>query len=307
MVNFADSNKTSRLMKRLTDAIREYLPEFLPDNWDGNIFCVETNAALTYGTNAMTGLLAIYSFTLVRQGWLKILYNNEQLLLSKDDLYFYNSGFTVRVIDASPDYQGYCIMADADYVLTASTVHKTMETVYFPIIELRQPRMTLTAVEADHLSQFMAQMAQYQRSGHPYMNESTSLLFGLFLLDLSAMQEVAIKSNRHPKRYMDLYKQFVQLLPLHYIEHHDVGFYAGELNITTTYLSRIIRQMTGRTVIDHIERMLLIEAMWLLNSTTLSIAQIAERLHFAESTTFSRFFRRLKGLTPNNYRNKPQP
>ncbi len=127
-----------------------------------------------------------------------------------------------------------------------------------------------------------------------------------FLLDLSAMQEVAIKSNRHPKRYMDLYKQFVQLLPLHYIEHHDVGFYAGELNITTTYLSRIIRQMTGRTVIDHIERMLLIEAMWLLNSTTLSIAQIAERLHFAESTTFSRFFRRLKGISPNNYRNRPQ-
>lgn len=53
--------------------------------------------------------------------------------------------------------------------------------------------------------------------------------------------------------------------------------------------------------------MLLIEAMWLLGSTTLSIVQIAERLHFADSTTFSRFFRRLKGANPNAYHNKSHP
>ena len=50
--------------------------------------------------------------------------------------------------------------------------------------------------------------------------------------------------------------------------------------------------------------MLLNESMWLLNTTTLSVAQIAERLHFADSTTFARFFRRMKGVTPSDYRNR---
>ena len=54
----------------------------------------------------------------------------------------------------------------------------------------------------------------------------------------------------------------------------------------------------------HIDNMLLNESMWLLNTTTLSVAQIAERLHFADSTTFARFFRRMKGVTPSDYRNR---
>jgi len=54
----------------------------------------------------------------------------------------------------------------------------------------------------------------------------------------------------------------------------------------------------------HIEYMLLNESMWLLNTTTLSVTQIAERLHFADSTTFARFFRRMKGVTPSDYRNR---
>lgn len=291
-------------MKRLPDTVREYLPSFLPRKWDGNIFCNETNAELTFRTNAMNDLLAIYSFTLVRHGWLKILYNNEPLILNKNDLYFYNSGFSVKVLDASPDYSGYCIMADADYVLDASSLHQALDTVYFPLVELHQPKMTLASHEADHLCQFMALIAEYQNQGHPRMNESVALLFALFLHDLSALQESAVAVHRHSRRHVDIYKRFVKLLSVHFIDHHDLGFYANELHITTTYLSRIIRQITDRTVIDHIDNMLLNESMWLLNTTTLSVAQIAERLHFADSTTFARFFRRMKGVTPSDYRNR---
>lgn len=294
-------------MKRLTDTVREYLPSLLPQEWDGNIFCNETDAELTFRTNAMSDLLAIYSFTLVRQGWLKILYNNEPLTLIKDDLYFYNSGFSVRVIDASPDYQGFCVMADADYVLGASSHHQALDTVYFPLVELHKPKMSLSSHEADHLCRFMAMIAEYQRQGHPRMNESVALLFGLFLHDLSALQESAVTAHRHSRRHVDIYKRFVKLLSVHFIDHHDLGYYATQLNITTTYLSRIIRQITDRTVIDHIDHLLLSESIWLLNGTALSVAQIAERLHFADSTTFARFFRRMKGVTPSNYRNRGLP
>ena len=60
--------------------------------------------------------------------------------------------------------------------------------------------------------------------------------------------------------------------------------------------------MTGRTVVDYINQMLLMEASWLLQSSDLSIAAIAERLHFADQSSFGRFFTRMKGLTPKQYR-----
>ena len=60
-------------------------------------------------------------------------------------------------------------------------------------------------------------------------------------------------------------------------------------------------QMPG-TVIDYINQLLLMEASYLLSQTSLSVAQIAEQLHFAETTTFARFFQRMKGVTPREFR-----
>ena len=74
------------------------------------------------------------------------------------------------------------------------------------------------------------------------------------------------------------------------------------LFITTTHLSRIVRQITNHTVLDYINQMLLMEASWLLQSTDLSIAAIAERLHFANPSSFGKFFSRLKGTSPKAYR-----
>lgn len=48
--------------------------------------------------------------------------------------------------------------------------------------------------------------------------------------------------------------------------------------------------------------MLLMEASFLLRTTSMSITQIADRLHFADSPSFSKFFSRLKGMSPRQYK-----
>ena len=81
-----------------------------------------------------------------------------------------------------------------------------------------------------------------------------------------------------------------------------IGFYADSLNISTTYLSRIVRQVTGRTVIDYVNQFLLMEAVFLLRTTAMSIAQISDRLHFSDQAAFSKFFSREQGVSPKEYR-----
>jgi len=39
-----------------------------------------------------------------------------------------------------------------------------------------------------------------------------------------------------------------------------------------------------------------------LQTSQLSIAQIADQLHFADTPSFSKFFSRLKGMSPKEYR-----
>ncbi|MBR4337247.1 MAG: AraC family transcriptional regulator [Bacteroidaceae bacterium] len=81
-----------------------------------------------------------------------------------------------------------------------------------------------------------------------------------------------------------------------------MGFYASQLCITPRYLSQIVREVSGRTVVDYINQMLLTEASYMLLQTFLPIVQIAERLHFSETASFTRFFTRMKGINPREYR-----
>ena len=63
--------------------------------------------------------------------------------------------------------------------------------------------------------------------------------------------------------------------------------------------------MSGRTVVDHINDLIMSEAKMLLKSTGLSIVQIAERLDFADAPSFSKFFSRMAGVPPGQYRRLP--
>lgn len=170
---------------------------------------------------------------------------------------------------------------------------------YFSLVELTEPKLQLQHADAAHMENLMRLAIHYVTVPHPQRDESLRLLYN----HLTATQERSIQSHRFPKRVEEMYLDFVRLLSQHYAQHHDIAFYASELCITTTYLSRIVRHVSGHTVVQYIDQMLLIEATWLLQTTTLSVAQIADRLHFAETASFARLFKRLKGCTPKEYRN----
>jgi AraC-like DNA-binding protein len=219
------------------------------------------------------------------------------------DLYTYSPGFEVTVLASSSDYSGICLLGDEHFTLSLPTVRDAIRTAYFTMVELTSPVMPLKTDDMRRLRELMQMMIQYQQTNLPQANDSLRMLYNLFLTDLSAIQQHSIREHRFPKRVEEIFLGFLGLLPQHFVEHHDIGFYASKLCITTTYLSRVVRQVSGgRTVIDYINQLLFMEATFLLRQTSLSIAQIADRLHFAETTTFARFFTRMKGKTPREFR-----
>ena len=271
--------------------------------WDGNVVCLETNAEWTFGTNETHGFLSCYTFTIVTRGWLTILYNNRELTLHEGDLYTYSPSFEITILSSSSDYSGICLLGDEHFTLSLPMVRDAIRTAYFMVVELTSPVFPLKVDDFHRLQELMQMMIHYQQTGLPHANESLRMLYTLFLTDLSAIQQHSIREHRFPKRVEEIFLGFLGLLPQHFEEHHDIGFYASELCITTTYLSRVVRQVSGgRTVVDYINQMLLMEAVFLLRQTSLSITQISDQLHFAEVTSFTRFFNRMKGINPREFR-----
>ncbi len=225
------------------------------------------------------------------------------MTLREGDLYTYSPGFEITILSSSSDYSAICLLADEHFTLSLPTVRDAIRTAYFTAVELTSPILPLKNVDFSRLRELMQMMIHYQQMGLPLANDSQRMLYNLFLTDLSTIQQHSIREHRFPKRVEEIFLGFLGLLPQHFAEHHDIGFYASRLCITTTYLSRVVRKVSGgRTVVDYINQMLLMEATFLLRQTSLSITQISDQLHFAEVTTFARFFTRMKGMTPREFR-----
>lgn len=98
--------------------------------------------------------------------------------------------------------------------------------------------------------------------------------------------------------------EFFVLLSRHYMSEHKVGFYADALNITPDYLSVVMKECTGTTPKGAIDGKLILAMKALLESTSLSIKNIAERLHYDDTSHLCKVFRRHTGMSPVEYRMK---
>lgn len=271
-------------------------------DWDGKMYCTETDAVKTFRTNETQGFLSAYTFTLVTEGWVKFLCNGRMLTIQADDLYFYSPGLSVNIVAASENYHGICLMADEHTTIEIPTVRDLMNIAYLPLVQLHEPKLVLPHATALHLAARMREIIAYLHSNHIYRQEILRMLYAVFLLDVQNVQQQAITRRQIPQRVEEIFIGFIRLLPQHFAEHRDIAFYASRLNISQVYLSRVVRQVTGRTVIGYINQMLLMEASFLLRTTSMSITQIADRLHFSDSPSFSKFFSRLKGMSPRQFR-----
>lgn len=86
----------------------------------------------------------------------------------------------------------------------------------------------------------------------------------------------------------------------------DLKSYASAIGISTNYLSRLVKQATGRSPGAWIDIARIGRAKELLSGSADSIIDIAAAVGLEDQSYFSRFFRRHAGITPSEYRRRMQ-
>lgn len=98
------------------------------------------------------------------------------------------------------------------------------------------------------------------------------------------------------------YEKFISDVHCYYMINRTLPFYAGRLGVSVTYLTELIKEKQGMTAADYIDKHTATECMALLNSTSLSINQISRMMNFPSSSVFGKFFKRMTGCSPTEYR-----
>ncbi|WP_162845402.1 helix-turn-helix domain-containing protein [Labilibaculum antarcticum] len=83
-----------------------------------------------------------------------------------------------------------------------------------------------------------------------------------------------------------------------------ISEYAKHLSVTPNHLNKSIKLVTGESTSSLLSKIKLTEAKYLLFMAELTIADIADKLGFDDSSYFSRFFKKHEGISPVEYRSK---
>lgn len=89
----------------------------------------------------------------------------------------------------------------------------------------------------------------------------------------------------------------------HYSEAINIDEYAAKIHVSTSWFIRNFKQYTGVTPMQYILSKRIYNAEALLHNTQYNITEIAQIVGYDNPLYFSRLFKKVKGISPSEYRN----
>jgi AraC family transcriptional regulator len=105
--------------------------------------------------------------------------------------------------------------------------------------------------------------------------------------------------DRRPRRWLACAEEFLRES---FTEHLTLAQVASAAGVHPVYLAREFRRFHGCTIGEYIRRLRVERACRQVSSSKESLATIAASAGFSDQSHFSRTFKRLKGMTPAQYR-----
>lgn len=136
----------------------------------------------------------------------------------------------------------------------------------------------------------------------PYQMETLRHLTCAFFYGLSSCFQMA--EHRLPSNEEMIMKKFMAEVKEFCHSQRKVLFYADRLHVSACYLSTVIKHASGKSPSMLIDDFVAKEACTLLKTTDFTVQQISHKLGFPSQSFFGKFFKRVTGFSPKEYREK---
>jgi AraC family transcriptional activator of pobA len=127
-------------------------------------------------------------------------------------------------------------------------------------------------------------------------------LINLIVVWISRQMIQRSAAGQQVERGRDYLNRFNGLVEAHFRQHWSVEQLAHQVGISVAHLNNVCRDLAGQSALQVVHQRLLLEAKRSLIYTTMTINQVSDSLGFADPAYFSRFFRRLAGVSPKAFR-----
>ena len=221
--------------------------------------------------------------------------------VQKNDVIVINDGQMLSEYKLSPDCKGIAIMASNDFF--AEIIKEVYEMSQVFLFAYSNPVFNLKPEKAATFNVYFNMICEkVEDRGHRFRRELAISLLKAMIYDIG--NEIYQKQANSPKRTRAevIFGNFIALVKDNFRHERRVSWYGEQLCITPKYLSETVKQVSRRTPNEWIDYFVVLEIRVLLKSSTLSIKEIAESLHFPNQSFLGKVFKEHVGVSPSKYR-----
>lgn len=211
--------------------------------------------------------------------------DSEAKRLGSNDFLLMTAKQVLLPVKFSSDFEAECILVDERIVSESTLFHLTED-------------KRKSVLDIFH---FIRDIVRHQHINKVEMIKGMFNVLKLLIEELP-YEQCSVTRDLHHKK--EMYEIFLHHLYRNFKKERQIRFYADKLNVSTAYLSRLVREISGSTVNDHVTSLLYKEICNLLKQTDMTMGEIADLLNFSDQSALTNFFKQRAGMTPLAYRNK---
>lgn len=238
-----------------------------------------------------------YHFLLFTEGIGKHTIDFEVFDIESWQIYFMSPG-QIHSWGFEGNMQGYVVNFDKDFFKTVLINPDYLSIFSFFSGLVKDEVFVIEENKREIVDTILEKMLGYQ-SDKGFV--SASLLYLFHLLETGKERNTTLEANRYNHT---LLRNFLQLIELNYKELRLPKDYAALLYITPNHLNALCKELLGLSAGEVIRNRIILEAKRLLVIRDFSIAEIAYDLNFNDNSYFTKFFKKIEGVTPEEFRKK---
>ena len=244
-----------------------------------------------------------YTLVLIQKGGMSYAQKGNLVELKANDLVLVPPNYPVSYDSYTDDLEAINLMIEEDYYHKVLQFDPNLMDMEYSYAYDLLPVFHLNANKEEFFANLSKQIQNAIRIPHLYREEMVDhlvhviqLLFSelLFGGDIQPSHDLTNKQN--------IFKIFIHMASRNFKKERQIKFYADHLNITTTYLSRTVKEMSGQTVNAYLNNFLYNEICKLLRSSNYNVTEISDMLSFNDAPALTNFFKTRSGMTPMAYR-----
>ena len=243
-----------------------------------------------------------YTIFVLIDGEAEIIINGDNVKLAQQSIIRMTHTQNVGFVKCTNELDGYFLFCETNFYNYLIENDPNMQDIFQRNILDKYIYFDITEAKISELLGIISQIEKTISQPHIYKKEMLSFLVHLAQMHINELIDSASNELHDMKHKETIFKIFIHLASNNFKKERQINFYADRMNITPTYLSRIVREVSGNTVCGYLQSFLYSEACKMLKMTDKTIGEISTELKFNDQSAFTKFFKQKSGISPKAYR-----